>query len=209
MLVAEKGIMSSPNPKSGRTLPAHTEEEITDFYLSDDISRVMPAQYKNCKNFTNLCYHVDDFGVQVEWHFFATSHGKSAGDCAGGTLKRLVSRASLQHLYSNHIFTAKQLYEFAVSGYVTVVYDGSCWLGCVLSVNPEDHNVTVTFLHPRIPAASFLCPHREDILEVDPFDILSIVQPSTTTGRRYDLTRKEMQEATSALESYLLCMLTG
>ena len=32
MLVAEKGIMSSPNPKSGRTLPAHTEEEITDFY---------------------------------------------------------------------------------------------------------------------------------------------------------------------------------
>lgn len=44
MLVAEKGIMSSPNPKSGRTLPAHTEEEITDFYLSDDISRVMPGK---------------------------------------------------------------------------------------------------------------------------------------------------------------------
>ena len=81
------------------------------YYFSDGCA----AQYKNCKNFTNLCYHVDDFGVQVEWHFFATSHGKSVGDCAGGTLKRLVSRASLQHLYSNHIFTAKQLYEFAVS----------------------------------------------------------------------------------------------
>lgn len=105
--------------------------------------------------------------------------------------------------------TVASLPTSATGGYVTVVYDGSCWLGCVLSVNPEDHNVTVTFLHPRIPAASFLYPHREDILEVDPFDILSIVQPSTTTGRRYDLTRKEMQEATSALESYLLCMLTG
>lgn len=44
MLVAEKGIMSSPNPKSSRTLPAHTEEEITDFYLSDDISRVMQGK---------------------------------------------------------------------------------------------------------------------------------------------------------------------
>ena len=39
----------------------------------------------------------------------------SCGDGAGGTLKRLASRASLQRLYSNHILTAKQLYDFAVS----------------------------------------------------------------------------------------------
>ena len=52
-----------------------------------------PAQYKNCKN---LCHHFEDFGVRAEWDFFATSHGKSAGDGAGGTLKRLATRASLQ-----------------------------------------------------------------------------------------------------------------
>ena len=73
------------------------------------------AQYKNCKKFTNLCYHAADFGVQAEWYFFATSHGKSAGDGAGGTLKRLATRASLQHLYQDHILTAEQLYQFAVS----------------------------------------------------------------------------------------------
>lgn len=249
------------------------------FFFSDGCA----AQYKNCKNFCNLCYHTEDFGVPAEWHFFATSHGKSAGDGAGGTLKRLASRASLQCLYSNHILTAQQLYVFAVnemkgmhfgfamlteheqeaklleahhercrtvpgtqkvhsvipisstvvevklfssstvsriergllgqsvaslsisaiSGYVTVAYDGSCWLGYVLSISSQDHNITLTFLHPCIPAASFSYPHREDVLEVDPSDVFTIVQPSTITGRRYTLTRKD---ATSALESYVSCV---
>ena len=52
-------------------------------YVSDGCA----AQYKNCKHFLNLCWHLVDFGVPAEWHFFATSHGKSAGDGAGGTLK--------------------------------------------------------------------------------------------------------------------------
>ena len=34
------------------------------------------SQYKNCKNFANLCKHKEDFGVRAEWSFFATSHGK-------------------------------------------------------------------------------------------------------------------------------------
>ena len=45
-------------------------------YFSDGCA----AQYKNCKNVINLCHHVDDFNVEAEWHFFATSHGKTAGD---------------------------------------------------------------------------------------------------------------------------------
>ena len=27
------------------------------------------SQYKNCKNFTNLLFLKDDFGVEGEWHF--------------------------------------------------------------------------------------------------------------------------------------------
>jgi hypothetical protein len=27
------------------------------------------SQYKNYKNFTNLCYHKSDFGIDREWHF--------------------------------------------------------------------------------------------------------------------------------------------
>ena len=51
-------------------------------YFSDGAS----SQYKNCKNFLNLCYHEEDFGIKAEWHFFATSHGKSPCDGIGGTV---------------------------------------------------------------------------------------------------------------------------
>ena len=34
------------------------------------------SQYKNRKNFLNLCHRREDFGNTAEWHFSATSHGK-------------------------------------------------------------------------------------------------------------------------------------
>ena len=46
------------------------------------------GQYKNKNNFINLCCHKDDFGLDVEWNFFATSHGKSACDGIGGTVTK-------------------------------------------------------------------------------------------------------------------------
>ena len=42
-------------------------------YLSDD----SVGQYKNSKNFINLCHHKDDFNLECAWNIFATSHGKS------------------------------------------------------------------------------------------------------------------------------------
>ena len=247
------------------------------WYMSDGCA----AQYKNCKNFLNLCHHFADFGVYAEWHFFATSHGKSAGDGAGGTVKRVATKACLQHPYDNHILTALQLYEFAVGhiqgmhfgfatvqehdeeakmleerhkmsrtvpgtqslhsfiplsacmvevrqfsksaicraervvhregincapctaigigGYVTVVYNEACWLGCVLSVVESECVVTVKFLHPQLPSSSFVFPDHEDIMDIDPSDILTHVNPITTTGRTYTLSKTEMQEANCAL----------
>eukprot|EP00731_Ephydatia_muelleri_P038605 Em0825g2a len=233
-LVAEKGILSSPNPKGGMTLPTKTEEEVKNFYLSDVISCVMPGKKDfvsvlgrdecflgncdqcpgtepiharlqavtdenevdtveirqwtttDCATLETIVLPVDefiemfvamlkklmvhdfiakmqarflqqrkdpvdefiemfvamlkklmvhdfiakmqarflqqrkdtpkeDFGVTIEWHFFATSHGKSAGDGAGGTLKRLVTKASLQRPYENQVVNARQLYHFAVT----------------------------------------------------------------------------------------------
>ena len=52
-------------------------------------------QYKNFKMFANLCNHYNDYSISGEWHFFATSHGKSPYDGVGGTVKRLVARARL------------------------------------------------------------------------------------------------------------------
>ena len=41
------------------------------FYYSDGSA----VQYKNFKNLTNLIFHQNDFHIQVEWIFFAISHG--------------------------------------------------------------------------------------------------------------------------------------
>ena len=63
------------------------------------------AKYKNCKVFLNLCYHRDDFGLEADWNFFATSHGKGPSDGVGGIVKRLVSRAILQRPMHDQILT--------------------------------------------------------------------------------------------------------
>ncbi len=78
-------------------------------YFSDGAA----AQYKNCKNFKNLCLHKTDFEVDAEWNFFATSHGKSPCDGIGGTVKRLVARASLQATLQDQILTPQQMYNWA------------------------------------------------------------------------------------------------
>lgn len=77
------------------------------FYFSDGAA----AQYKNKKNFANLIFHNDDFGVRAEWHFFATSHGKGPCDGLGGTIKRLAARASLMNI-NNPINTAVKFYTW-------------------------------------------------------------------------------------------------
>ena len=75
-------------------------------YFSDGCS----AQYKNCKNFLNLCLHAKDFNVDAEWHFFATSHGKNSCDAVGGTCKRIVRRISLTRKFINQITTPYKFY---------------------------------------------------------------------------------------------------
>ena len=78
------------------------------FYFSDGSA----AQYKNFKNFSNLTFHNEEFGIAAEWHFFATSHGKSPCDGVGGTVKREVARASLQATTSGFLLTPEDLYKW-------------------------------------------------------------------------------------------------
>ncbi|CAF3716375.1 unnamed protein product [Rotaria socialis] len=78
------------------------------FYFSDGCA----GQYKNLKNFINLTHHQEDFGVDAEWHFFATSHGKGPCDGVGGAVKRLAAKASLQRVNNDYILTPYQLYNF-------------------------------------------------------------------------------------------------
>ena len=85
-----------------------TEALSQEHYFSDGCA----GQYKNCKNFWNLCLHSSDFRVKCEWNFFATSHGKSPFDGIGGTVKRFVTRAILQQPISNQILTAEKMLNF-------------------------------------------------------------------------------------------------
>ncbi|KAL5515128.1 hypothetical protein EMCRGX_G000252 [Ephydatia muelleri] len=87
----------------------------------------------------------------------------------------------------------------AMGGYVTVAYNESCWLGCVTNTNESQRAVTVMFLHPKIPAKSFVYPAQDDVMDVDPSDVLTRVSPTTDTGRLYKLTKKEMDEASQTL----------
>jgi hypothetical protein len=65
------------------------------YYFSDGEA----SQFKNRKNFINICYKKCDFGLNAKWHFFAVSHGKGACDGIGGRIKRLAGMASLQNPY--------------------------------------------------------------------------------------------------------------
>ena len=78
------------------------------YYFSDGAA----SQYKNYKNFSNLIMHFEDFGLSAEWHFFATSHGKSPCDGIGGTVKREVARASLQATTTGFILNPSDLYQW-------------------------------------------------------------------------------------------------
>jgi len=80
------------------------------------------SQYKNKKNFSNLCYHKIDFGFEAEWHFFASCHGKNACDGVGGTTKREVSKASLQRPSSNQILSIEDMYMFCKSNIKGITY---------------------------------------------------------------------------------------
>ena len=108
-------------------------------YFSDGCA----AQYKNCKNFLNLCNHESDFGASAEWNFFATSHGKGPCDGVGGTVKRLATRASLQRP-NNPILTPKQLFEFAQQSITAVTFTFT---------TTEDHEAHRNRLQERFASA--------------------------------------------------------
>ena len=76
-------------------------------YFSDGCA----GQYKNCYNLMNLCKHYEDFGIDAEWNFFATSHGKNACDGIGGLVKRSLSKASLQRPLANQILTSEAVFN--------------------------------------------------------------------------------------------------
>ena len=86
--------------------------ELSPYYKIKYFADSCAAQYKNYKNFLNLCHHYSDFDLEAEWNFFATGHGKSAVDGMGETIKQLTATGSLQRPYNNQILSAEAVYQF-------------------------------------------------------------------------------------------------
>ena len=147
-------------------------------YMSDGCA----GQYKNCYNFTNLCHHEEDFGIPAEWHFFATSHGKSAADGIAGTVKRTASKASLQRPYKDQILTPSQLYQF-VSKEITGIHFAYATLH---EHEDEAEFLTERFLHSRtVPGTqsfhSFI-PNSISTVKVKPYSNSSMTRIERVTS---------------------------
>ena len=39
-----KGVLSTPNPKKGKSLPVHVKDMVKEFYYSETVSRVLPGK---------------------------------------------------------------------------------------------------------------------------------------------------------------------
>ena len=70
------------------------------------------AQYNNYKNSLNLCHHCSHSGLEVDWDFFATNHGKLAIIGIGGPIKPLTATAGLQRPYNNQILSEEIIHQF-------------------------------------------------------------------------------------------------
>ena len=90
------------------------------FYFSSGCAE----QYKNRKNFINLCHHQQDFNMDAEWIFFATSHGKSPCDGVGGFVKRYVAKRSLQRPLPDQILSYQSMLDLCVREIPSITFFG-------------------------------------------------------------------------------------
>ena len=60
-------------------------------------------------------------GITCEWHFFATSHGKSACDGIGGTIKRAMAKESLTRPYTGQIMKALPMFVLLTEKFETAI----------------------------------------------------------------------------------------
>lgn len=67
----------------------------------------------------NICFMKEDFDVNGEWAFFATSHGKGSVDAIGGTVKRSVWR--MVKARKNIVSDAKSFFEVRIIVYYLIL----------------------------------------------------------------------------------------
>ena len=90
------------------------------YYISDGCG----GQYKNFKNFLNLCSHKEDFSIEAECIFSATGHGKSLCDGIGGAVERHAAKRSLQRPLDNQIPDYRAVLEVCQEEMKSIIFFG-------------------------------------------------------------------------------------
>lgn len=124
------------------------------------------AQYKNRKSFKNLCEHKNDFSIDAEHSFFATSHGKSVCDGLGGTVKRTLRKASLQLPDDQQIKTASGVYNFCKEKIDNITFHFLDKTGVDLLRNKLEDRFGTTRTIPGTRSFHNYKPLSSDLLEI-------------------------------------------
>ena len=90
------------------------------YYVSDGCG----GQYKNFKNFLNLCSHKEDFSIEAKWIFFAISHEKLPYDGIGGAVKCHAAKRSLQRPLNNQILDYRAVLEVCQEEMKSIIFFG-------------------------------------------------------------------------------------
>ena len=161
-------------------------------YFSDGCG----GQYKNYKNFINLCLHKEDFGISAEWVFFATSHGKSPCDGIGGSVKRHAAKRSLQRPLNDQILDYKAMLEVCKEMSAITFFDisqddmvktrklqeaRSARGDTVVGTRSSHHFVPLSTL--RI--GHKLCSEGELLIDTHDFDLPTILDASDISPMQY------------------------
>lgn len=164
-------------------------------YFSDGCA----AQYKNKNNFKNLCMHKHDFGLEAEWNFFATAHGKSPCDGIGGLVKRVTAVESLKRIQHNQILTPEDMYNFCRNKFKDIIF-----FYIPKSDIDEDREFLKTrFLYTqRIPGTRSF--HRFKPINSSNIEVMR--SSDQVDSIKYDIDSSAKKEPSLIIGSYIACI---
>ena len=127
-----------------------------------------------------------------EYHHFQPLHDfmqtlickRISSDGCAGIKFSFNPNISSQHVHNSVMF----------NDYVVSNYDGALWVGIVISIDEEQSNCEIKFMHPKFPSRSYHWPATNDI-RYTPFSniIKTVKAPTTATGRQYALSATETE----------------